>query len=64
MDLCFHGSHYERAGSLPLSPPLFQLAADYKALFHHYSNNERGLRGQRIFVSVFHLVKMDNTLLL
>lgn len=48
----------------PYLPPLFQLAADYKALFHHYSNNECGLRGQRIFVSVFHLVKMDNILLL
>lgn len=64
MDLCFHGYHHERAGSLPLSPPLFQLAADYRAPFHHYSNNERGLRGQRIFVFLFHLPKMDNRLLL
>lgn len=64
MDLCFHGYHSRSAGGLPLSPALLELAADYRAIFHHYSNNECGLRGQRIFVSLFHLLKMDKRLLL
>ncbi len=40
------------AKSVALSLPLFQLAADYRAIFHHNSNNEWGLRGQCIFVSL------------
>lgn len=36
------GYHSECAGCLLLSPPLFQLVADYRGIFHHYSNNEQG----------------------